>query len=52
MRADGLVISAKRFRPEKVADPTTPSARAKVASRHFLDRPSTLLFKEGNFARF
>src|ERR1043166_3413112 len=57
--ADGVVSSVKLFRPKDFADlllrlrpiglalRATPSARTKVASRHFLDRASTLLFKEG-----
>src|SRR5438552_3953875 len=51
--ADGVVRSAKLFRPKDFADlflrlrpiglalRATPSARTKVASRHFLDRAST-----------
>src|SRR5438105_3305979 len=51
--ADGVVSSAKLFRPEDFADlflrlrpiglalRATPSARTKVASRHFLERAAT-----------
>src|SRR5437660_9180041 len=51
--ADGVVSSAKHFRPKDSAElllrlrpiglalRATPSARTKVASRHFLDRAST-----------
>src|SRR5204862_4500691 len=45
--ADGVVSSAKLFRPKDFADLTTPSARTKVASRHFLDRASTPPFQGG-----
>src|SRR5690348_12835642 len=52
--ADGVVSSAKLFRPKDFADlllrlrpiglalRATPSARTKVVSRHFLDRASFL----------
>src|SRR5207253_5096168 len=45
--ADGVVSSAKLFRPKDFADLTTPSARTKVASRHFLGRASTPPFQGG-----
>src|SRR5437868_14519466 len=57
--ADGVVSSAKLFRPKDFADlplrlrpiglalRATPSARTKVASRHFLDRASTPPFQGG-----
>jgi len=45
--ADGVVSSAKLFRPEDFADLTTPSARTKVASRHFLDRAPSPPFQGG-----
>ena len=46
--ADGVVSSAKAFRPNDFAGLTTPSARTKVASRYFLTAHPPLLFKEGN----
>src|SRR5262252_725254 len=46
--ADGVVSSAKAFRPNDFAGLTTPSARTKVASRYFLSAHPPLLFKEGN----
>src|SRR5215831_6275056 len=46
--ADGVVRSAKAFRPNDFAGLTTPSARTKVASRYFFDRASTPPFQEGN----
>src|SRR5215471_12503891 len=44
--ADGVVSSAKAFRPNDFAGLTTPSARTKVASRYFLTAHPPLLFKE------
>src|SRR5437870_12217724 len=61
--ADGVVSSAKLFRPKDFADlflrlrpiglalRATPSARTKVASRHFLDRASTPPFQGGECLR-
>src|SRR5207249_3476649 len=49
--ADGVVSSAKLFRPKDFADLTTPSARTKVASRHFLDRAATPPFQGGECVR-
>src|SRR6516164_5401964 len=58
--ADGVVSSAKAFRPNDFAGLTTiyasryrarasrPSARTKVASRYFWPAHPPLLFKEGN----
>src|SRR6516165_9308080 len=46
--ADGVVRSAKAFRPNDFAGLTTPSARTKVASRYFWPAHPPLLFKEGN----
>src|SRR6516162_10164602 len=61
--ADGVVRSAKVFRPKNFAGLTTfkasryrarasrPSARTKVASRYFLDRASTPPFQGGEYTR-
>src|SRR5215831_5372310 len=46
--ADGVVSSAKAFRPNDFPGLTTPSARTKVASQCFLTAHPPLLFKEGN----
>src|SRR5215467_11217546 len=57
--ADGVVSSAKLFRPQDFADlllrlrpiglalRATPSARTKVAGQYFLDRASTPPFQRG-----
>ena len=48
VRADGVVSSAKVYRPEDFAELTTPSARTKVASRCFLTAHPPLLYQEGS----
>ena len=40
------------FRPEHLLERTTPSARTKVASRHFMDRASSPPFQGGENTRF
>src|SRR5215831_14364040 len=49
--ADGVVSSAKAFRPNHFSGLTTPSARTKVAPRYFFDRASTPPFQGGEYAR-
>jgi hypothetical protein len=46
--AAGVVSSAKSFRPEQLAELTTPSAAPSVASQLSLMPQPPLLFKEGN----
>src|SRR5215471_18833326 len=43
--AEGVVSSAKAFRPNHFSGLTTPSARTKVAPRYFFDRASTPPFQ-------
>src|SRR5439155_24456390 len=49
--ADGVVRSAKSSGLKSVAELTSPSARTKVASRHFLDRVSTRPFHDETMHR-
>jgi len=46
-----VVRSAKSLGLKSFAELTTPSARTKVASRHFLDRAATPPFQGGECVR-
>jgi hypothetical protein len=48
--AAGVVSSAKVFKPEGVAELTTPSAALRWLRNFLLVPQPPLLFKEGNFA--
>jgi hypothetical protein len=49
-RAAGVVSSAKSFRPEQVAELTTPAAALRRLRIFSLMPQPPLLFKEGNIA--